>query len=105
MNRPRVLVVTRRTSRKSRNIEYVGEAHLENLLNAGLLPVIVPIAEGALSCLPEYSRDMRGLLLVEGEDIEPVHYRANRANIKHLEKTDPRKDKIEMNLLRQAIRE
>jgi gamma-glutamyl-gamma-aminobutyrate hydrolase PuuD len=105
MYRPRVLVVTRRTSRKSRNIEYVGEAHLENLMRAGLLPVIVPIAEGSLSCLPEYSNGMRGLLLVEGEDVEPVHFRANKANLKYLEKTDPRKDKIEMTLLRKAIRQ
>lgn len=97
--------MTRRTARKSRNIEYVGEAHLENLLAAGLLPVIVPIAEGALACLGQYSRGLRGLLLVEGEDVEPIHYRASQANWKYLEKIDPRKDKIEMLLLRKAIGE
>jgi gamma-glutamyl-gamma-aminobutyrate hydrolase PuuD len=104
MPRPRVLVVTRRTTRKSRQIEYVGVAHLENMLEAGLLPVIVPVAPGAPPCLSEYSRDMRGLLLVEGEDIEPKHFRAQPGNFKYLEKTDALKDQIEMRLLRQALR-
>jgi gamma-glutamyl-gamma-aminobutyrate hydrolase PuuD len=105
MGRPRVLVVTRRTTRKTRQIEYVGVAHLENMLEAGLLPVIVPVAPGAPACLSEYSRGMRGLLLVEGEDIEPKHYRARRGNFQYLEKTDPLKDLIEMRLLRQALRQ
>ena len=105
MARPRVLVVTRRTSRKSRQIEYVGESHLENLLKAGLLPVMVPVAPGTLACLSEYSRGMQGLLLVEGEDIEPKRFRARRGNFKYLEKTDPLKDEVEMRLLRQALRE
>jgi gamma-glutamyl-gamma-aminobutyrate hydrolase PuuD len=102
--RPRVLVVTRRTSRKSRQIEYVGESHLENLLRAGLLPVIVPVARGTPACLSEYVREMQGLLLVEGEDIEPKRFRARRDNLKYLEKTDPLKDRIEMRLLREALR-
>lgn len=104
MARPRVLVVTRRTSRKSRQIDYAGEAHLENLLQTGLLPVMVPVARGTLACLSEYSRQMQGLLLVEGEDIEPKRFRARRANYTYLEKTDPLKDQIEIRLLRQALR-
>jgi putative glutamine amidotransferase len=105
MARPRVLVVTRRTSRKGRQIEYVGESHLENLLRAGLLPVMVPVALGTPACLREYARGMRGLLLVEGEDIEPKRFRAQRGNFKYLEKTDPLKDQIEIRLLRQALRQ
>ncbi len=104
MPRAHVLVVTRRTTRKNRTIEYVGESHLENLLQAGLLPLIVPVAAGTLSCLAEYSRRMRGLLLVEGEDVEPAHFRSRRANFKYLEKTDPLKDQIEIRLLRLALR-
>ncbi|HEY4579533.1 MAG TPA: gamma-glutamyl-gamma-aminobutyrate hydrolase family protein, partial [Candidatus Acidoferrales bacterium] len=104
MPRPPVLVVPRRTTRKNRYIEYAGESHLENLIQAGLLPVMIPVAPGTLSCLPQYSRGMDGLLLVEGEDVEPAHYRAHRANFKYLEKTDPLKDQIEIRLLRQALR-
>ena len=104
MARAHVLVVTRRTTRKNRYIEYVGESHLENLMQAELLPVMIPVARETLQCLPQYSREMKGLLLVEGEDVEPAHYRARRANFKYLEKTDPLKDQIEMRLLRQALR-
>jgi putative glutamine amidotransferase len=104
MASPHVLVVTRRTSRKNRQIEYVGESHLENLLHAGLLPVMVPVARGTPARLGEYSGEMKGLLLVEGEDIEPRHYRAGRDSLKYLEKTDPLKDEIEIRLLRQALR-
>jgi gamma-glutamyl-gamma-aminobutyrate hydrolase PuuD len=104
MPRPQVLVVTRRTTRKSRYIEYVGESHLENLLQGGLLPLMVPVARGAFACLSEYSGKMDGLFLVEGEDVEPVHYAARKANFKYLEKTDPLKDHLEIRLLRLALR-
>jgi gamma-glutamyl-gamma-aminobutyrate hydrolase PuuD len=54
--------------------------------------------------LPDYMSDMRGLLLVEGEDIEPERYEARRENFKHLEKTHPLKDEIEIRLIRYALR-
>jgi len=104
MPRKQVLMVTRRTTRKNRYIEYAGESHLENVIQAGLLPVMIPVARGTLACLAQYSRGMDGLLLVEGEDVEPAHYRARRGNFKYLEKTDPLKDQIEIRLLRQALR-
>jgi putative glutamine amidotransferase len=47
---------------------------------------------------------MRGLLLVEGEDIEPKHFKATRENFNHLEKTHPLKDEIEIELIRHALR-
>jgi gamma-glutamyl-gamma-aminobutyrate hydrolase PuuD len=47
---------------------------------------------------------MRGLLLVEGEDIEPKHFKATRQNYRYLEKTHPLKDKIEIELIRHALR-
>jgi gamma-glutamyl-gamma-aminobutyrate hydrolase PuuD len=105
MPRPPVLIVTRRTTRKNKYIEYVGEFHLENLIGTGLLPVMVPVVPGTLACLRQYTRGMKGLLLVEGEDVEPVRYRAHRANFKYLEKTHPLKDEIEIRLLRQALRQ
>ncbi len=46
-----------------------------------------------------------GLLLVEGEDIEPRRYRAKEANFTYVEKTHPLKDEIEIRLLRHALRE
>ena len=51
---PVVLVVTRRTVRKNKYIDYVGEFHLALLIRLGLLPVMVPVVEGAPACLPQY---------------------------------------------------
>jgi len=104
MKRPPVLVVTRRTIRKNKYIDYVGEYHLALLIRIGVLPVMVPVVEGAPTCLPEYMTNMKGLLLVEGEDIEPEHYKARPENFKHLEKTHPLKDEIEIRLIRHALR-
>ena len=104
MKRPLVLVVTRRTVRKDKLIDYVGEYHLELLLRLRTLPIMIPVVAGTMSCLPQYVKEMRGLLLVEGEDIEPKHYQAEKANFKYLEKTHPLKDEIEIRLLRHALR-
>jgi len=104
MKRPAVLVVTRRTVRKNKYIDYVGEFHLALLVRLKTLPVMVPVVEGSLSCLPDYVAGMRGLLLVEGEDIEPKHFKATRENYRHLEKTHPLKDEIEIKLIRRALR-
>jgi gamma-glutamyl-gamma-aminobutyrate hydrolase PuuD len=103
MKRPVVLVVTRRTARRTRFIEYVGEAHLDLLLRLKILPVIVPSTEGVLPLLPQYRERMNGLLLVEGEDIEPKRYAAEPANFRYVEKTHPLKDEIELRLLRHAL--
>jgi gamma-glutamyl-gamma-aminobutyrate hydrolase PuuD len=104
MKRPAVLVVTRRTVRKNKYIDYVGEFHLALLVRLKTLPVMVPVVEGARACLPDYVNNMRGLLLVEGEDIEPKRFKATRENYKHLEKTHPLKDEIEIELIRHALR-
>jgi putative glutamine amidotransferase len=104
MKWPEVVVATRRTTRGSRFIDYVGELHLEILLSLETIPVIVPVTEGALECLPQYMKCMRGLLLVEGEDIEPKRYKALPANFRYIEKTHPLKDEVEIRLLRHALR-
>jgi gamma-glutamyl-gamma-aminobutyrate hydrolase PuuD len=104
MKRPAVLVVTRRTVRKNKFIDYVGEFHLALLVRLGTLPVMVPVVEGARACLPDYVAGMRGLLLVEGEDIEPRHFKSTHENYSHLEKTHPLKDEIEIELIRHALR-
>jgi putative glutamine amidotransferase len=104
MKRPWVLVVTRRTTRKDMLIDYVAEAHLKHLTRLGTLPVMIPVVEGTPGCLPDYMTNMRGLLLVEGEDIEPRRFKATRENYKHLEKTHPLKDEIELRLIRHALK-
>src|SRR5262245_51961811 len=65
---------------------------------------MVPVVPGILAGLPQYTRGMKGLLLVEGEDIEPTRYAVERANLAHLEETHPLKDEIEVRLVRQALR-
>jgi gamma-glutamyl-gamma-aminobutyrate hydrolase PuuD len=104
MKRPAVLITARRTPRGIRQIDYVGELHLELLFQLRMLPCIVPVTEGVLACLPRYTENMGGLLLVEGEDIEPSRYKALPANRRYLEKTHPLKDEIEIRLLRHALR-
>jgi gamma-glutamyl-gamma-aminobutyrate hydrolase PuuD len=104
MKRPSVVVVTRRTLRKEKYIDYVSEAHLALLIRLKLLPVMVPVVEGTLACLPEYMANMSGLLLVEGEDVEPKHYPATPANHRYVEQIHPLKDEIEIRLIRTALR-
>jgi gamma-glutamyl-gamma-aminobutyrate hydrolase PuuD len=104
LTRPAVLVVTRRTERKGKYIDYVGEFHLALLIRLGILPVMVPVAEGAAACLPGYLPGMKGLLLVEGEDIEPKRYDARPENLRYVETTHPLKDKMEVRLIRHALR-
>jgi putative glutamine amidotransferase len=104
MKRPSVLVVTRRTVRKHKYIDYVGEFHLSLLIRLKTLPLMVPVVDGSRACLSDYTRGMRGLLLVEGEDIEPKHFKSTPENFTHLEKTHPLKDDIEIDLIRLALR-
>ena len=104
MKLPAVLVVTRRTIRKNKFIDYVAEAHLRQLVHLKILPLMVPVVEGSRICLPDYLSEMRGLLIVEGEDIEPKHFKHTRENYAHLEKTHPLKDEIEIELIKKALR-
>jgi gamma-glutamyl-gamma-aminobutyrate hydrolase PuuD len=104
MKRPSVLVVTRRTIRKHKFIDYVGEFHLALLIRVGMLPIMVPVVEGMPSCVPNYMENMSGLLIVEGEDIDPANYKAIPENVEYLQKTHPLKDEIEIRLIRHALR-
>jgi len=104
-SRPAVLAVTRRTVRKHRYIDYLGERHLSLLLRLETVPVMVPVVKGVLSCLPQYQREMAGLLLVEGEDVEPARYGASEADARYVERTHKLKDEIEIRLARHALGE
>jgi len=104
MKRPSVVVVTRRTLRKNKYIDYVAEAHLALLIRLKMLPVMIPVVEGTLACLRDYMTNMSVLFIVEGEDVEPKHYQATLANHRYLEQTHPLKDEIEIRLIRAALR-
>jgi gamma-glutamyl-gamma-aminobutyrate hydrolase PuuD len=104
MTRPVVLIVSRQTQRKKKIIDYVGELHLELLIGLDTLPVMVPVVDGTMDCLAQYTERFDGLLLVEGEDVEPKHFKARKANIEYLEQTHALKDEIEIGLLRKALR-
>jgi putative glutamine amidotransferase len=104
MRRPFVVVVANRATRKDKLIDYVGEFHLELLVRLGVAPVIVPVVNGTLACLSQYRERMDGLLLVEGDDVEPKRFAARKANFRYVEKTLPLKDEIEVRLLRHALR-
>ena len=84
-SRPTVLAVTRRTVRKHKYISYLGEFHLRLLFRLRTVPVLVPVVKGVLASLPQYQREMAGLLLVEGEDVEPARYGASKAEGRHVE--------------------
>ncbi len=104
MKHPAVLVVTRRTIRKNKYIDYVGEYHLDLLIRMRIFPQMVPVVEGTPALLPQYMQGMKGLLLVEGEDVEPKRYKGAGASLQYLEKTHPLKDEIEIRLIRHALR-
>ena len=104
MTRPAVVVVTRRSLRKNKVIDYVGELHLELLTRLRLHPVMVPVVAGVLPSIAQYAHGMRGLLLVEGEDIDPARSRVARPELAHLEETHPLKDEIETRLVRYALK-
>jgi gamma-glutamyl-gamma-aminobutyrate hydrolase PuuD len=104
MKRPTVLLVTRRDIRKNRSIDYIADRHLELLVRLKTLPVMIPVVDGTLKCLPQYMEGMSGLLLAEGDDVEPSRYRAKTANFTYLEETHPLKDEIEIRLIRHAMR-
>ena len=104
MKRPVVLTVTRRWLRKDKWVDFTGEFHLGLLVRFRLLPLMVPVVEGTLACLDQYQENMAGLLLVEGPDVEPTRYKAQKTNLKYLEETHPLKDEIEIRLVRRALR-
>ncbi|KAJ4830441.1 hypothetical protein Tsubulata_029846 [Turnera subulata] len=75
---PRVLIVSRRTVRKNKFVDFVGEYHLDLIVNYGAVPVIVPRVSG-LHMLLESFEPIHGVLLCEGEDIDPSLYDAELA--------------------------
>ncbi|XP_010922331.1 putative glutamine amidotransferase GAT1_2.1 isoform X1 [Elaeis guineensis] len=72
---PRVLIVSRRTVRKNKFVDFVGEYHLDLIVGYGAVPVIVPRVSGVHMLLDSFE-PIHGVLLCEGEDIDPSLYEA-----------------------------
>jgi gamma-glutamyl-gamma-aminobutyrate hydrolase PuuD len=70
---PRVLIVSRRTVRKNKFVDFVGEYHLDLIVGYGAVPVIVPRVAGVDALLDSFE-PIHGVLLCEGEDVDPSLY-------------------------------
>ncbi|KAK7316484.1 hypothetical protein VNO77_35546 [Canavalia gladiata] len=111
---PRVLIVSRRTVRKNKFVDFVGEYHLDLIVKYGAVPVIVPRVSGVHMLLNSFE-PIHGVLLCEGEDIEPIWYEEDNTGISeedleeirkvHASDTaiDKEKDSIELNLAKLCL--
>lgn len=113
---PRVLIVSRRTVRKNKFVDFVGEYHLDLIVKYGAVPVIVPRVSG-LHLLLDSFEPIHGVLLCEGEDVDPSFYADDEttlsltadelAEIKKLHSSDTsidrHKDSIEFQLARRCL--
>ncbi|KAL6526390.1 hypothetical protein OROHE_015446 [Orobanche hederae] len=77
---PRVLIVSRRCVRKNKFVDFVGEYHLDLIINYGAVPVIVPRVTGVHMLLDSFE-PIHGVLLCEGEDIDPSLYESDTTNL------------------------
>ncbi|PIN26967.1 Gamma-glutamyl-gamma-aminobutyrate hydrolase [Handroanthus impetiginosus] len=77
---PRVIIVSRRSVRKNKFVDFVGEYHLDLIVSYGAVPVIVPRVTGVHMLLDSFE-PIHGVLLCEGEDIDPSLYEADTSNL------------------------
>ncbi|KAM0022301.1 putative gamma-glutamyl-gamma-aminobutyrate hydrolase [Helianthus debilis subsp. tardiflorus] len=108
---PRVIIVSRRSLRKNKFVDFVGEYHLDLIVGYGAVPVIVPRVAGVHTLLQSFE-PIHGVLLCEGEDIDPSLYEAEETSLSneeleeirrlHVSDTaiDKEKDTIELSLAR-----
>ncbi|RLM92928.1 protein NtpR-like [Panicum miliaceum] len=114
---PRVLIVSRRTVRKNKFVDFVGEYHLDLIVGYGAVPVIVPRVAGVHTLLDSFE-PIHGVLLCEGEDIDPSLYESADAAagalspeqleaVRRLHPSDAavdhEKDSIELRLARRCL--
>ncbi|XWS68828.1 hypothetical protein CRYUN_Cryun04dG0126200 [Craigia yunnanensis] len=111
---PRVLIVSRRTVRKNKFVDFVGEYHLDLIISYGVVPVILPRVNGVHMLLQSFE-PIHGVLLCEGEDIDPSLYDAELSDfsIEELEEIrqfhasdtsiDSEKDIIELRLVKLCL--
>ncbi len=98
----KVLIVSRRQTRKDKLIDWVSEVYLQLLAERGVIPVIVPIAEATKNILDGYLADYDGVIMMEGGDVNPALYGADYP-AKELEELDMIKDEIEIACCQHAI--
>lgn len=111
---PRVLIVSRRTVRKNKFVDFVGEYHLDLIVRYGAVPVIVPRVSG-LDLLLDSFEPIHGVLLCEGEDVDPSLYESDSPalTVEEIEEVrklhssdtsiDKDKDSIELQLARRCL--
>ncbi|KAJ4707056.1 Class I glutamine amidotransferase-like superfamily protein [Melia azedarach] len=111
---PRVLIVSRRSVRKNKFVDFVGEYHLDLIVGYGAVPVIVPRVNGVHMLLDSFE-PIHGVLLCEGEDIDPSLYEAETSGLSpeeleeirrlHVSDTaiDKEKDSIELRLAKLCL--
>ncbi|HON52732.1 MAG TPA: gamma-glutamyl-gamma-aminobutyrate hydrolase family protein [Bacteroidales bacterium] len=102
MSVKKVLIVSRRYTRKNKLINWVSEIYLDILCQSGIMPIIVPIAHSTKNMLEYYMQDYDGLLMVEGGDLGPQYYN-KKYNIEQLDEYDALKDTIEIACATHAI--
>jgi gamma-glutamyl-gamma-aminobutyrate hydrolase PuuD len=90
----KVIIVSRRLIRKNKLVDWVSEVYLELMVQNGIMPLIVPVANGTLSIINQYLSDYDGLLMMEGGDLGP-HYYNEDYPIEELDEYDKLKDEIE----------
>eukprot|EP00249_Psilotum_nudum_P015820 c25535_g1_i1 orf=210-1592(-) len=112
---PRVLIVSRRTVRKNKFVDFVGEYHLDLIVKYGAVPVIVPRVSGVHLLLDSFE-PVHGVLLCEGEDIDPSLYENDLSSltadeieeIRRLHRSDTSidrdKDLVELQLVQRCLR-
>ncbi|KAL4385399.1 hypothetical protein GQ457_15G003900 [Hibiscus cannabinus] len=111
---PRVLIVSRRSVRKNKFVDFVGEYHLDLIVTHGAVPVIVPRVRGVDMLLDSFE-PIHGVLLCEGEDIDPSLYEHDTSSLSleqveeirrlHASDTaiDKEKDSIELKLAKLCL--
>ncbi|KAL1323144.1 hypothetical protein HN51_068200 [Arachis hypogaea] len=111
---PRVLIVSRRTVRKNKFVDFVGEYHLDLIVGYGAVPVIVPRVSGVHTLLESFE-PIHGVLLCEGEDIDPSWYEQDTTDLSQQEleeirrihasdtAIDKEKDSIELSLAKLCL--
>lgn len=102
MNQKKVLIVSRRYTRKNKLINWVSEIYLDILLKENVIPVIVPISENTIPNLEYYTQNYDGFLMVEGGDVNPELYGESH-DTSTLDEFDELKDRIEFACLQHAV--